>query len=350
VALPLHHPLRVAEEWAVVDNLSRGRVDVSFTSGWIPNDFAIAPQPGVFARKRDAMYELLDDVQRLWQGGSLRTKDGVGNDVELRVHPQPIQPRLPVWITCSGDPAAFVRAGELGYNVLTALLTQPLEEAAEKAALYRQARARAGHDPAGGCVTLMMHTFVGQDEETVRAQVKAPLTEYLKSHIGLMKTMVASLGLDLGEIDPSEPKWAEYLASFAFERYYRMGSLIGTPEKCVEMVNRVKAMGFDEVACLIDFGVPVDTVLASLPSLHELKTRSDATVTVDRAGLGRWLADQLGAAAPAVRFIITDELPHKVARPIGEGAAPTSDIHERAQRQKDARARQKQLSRIGRSR
>src|SRR5499433_3320101 len=43
VALPLHHPVRVAEEWSVVDNLSNGRVAVSFASGWHPDDFIFAP-------------------------------------------------------------------------------------------------------------------------------------------------------------------------------------------------------------------------------------------------------------------------------------------------------------------
>jgi hypothetical protein len=44
VVMPLHHPLRVAEEWALVDNLSNGRAGISFASGWHPNDFALAPE------------------------------------------------------------------------------------------------------------------------------------------------------------------------------------------------------------------------------------------------------------------------------------------------------------------
>src|SRR5207253_455901 len=44
VVLPLHNPLRVAEEWAVVDNLSHGRAGVSFASGWHDRDFVFAPE------------------------------------------------------------------------------------------------------------------------------------------------------------------------------------------------------------------------------------------------------------------------------------------------------------------
>ncbi|WP_394829000.1 MupA/Atu3671 family FMN-dependent luciferase-like monooxygenase [Pendulispora albinea] len=361
VALPLHHPLRVAEEWSVVDNLSNGRVDLSFTSGWIPNDFAIAPTPGVFKRKRETMFEMVEQVQRLWRGGTLATRDGVGNEVELRIFPRPIQERLPVWITCSGDPESFVRAGELGFNVLTALLTQPIEEAAEKAALYRAARARVGLDPEGGSVTLMLHTFVGRDENEVRAQVEGPLTEYLRSHIGLMKTMVKSLNLKLDDMDVNDPKWAARLASFAFERYYRMGSLIGTPDKCLEMVNRIKSMGFDEVACLIDFGVPVDAALGGLPSLYELKKRSDSTVAIERGALMDWLRERLGGELPPMAVMVCPELPRDASRatqpakvaPISS-ASPTSPtlrnsaLVDRAQKQKAAMERQKQ--RVGKER
>ncbi|HEX5709535.1 MAG TPA: LLM class flavin-dependent oxidoreductase, partial [Pyrinomonadaceae bacterium] len=53
VVLPLHHSIRVAEEWSVIDNLSRGRVGLSFTAGWIPNDFAFFPER--YANKREEM-------------------------------------------------------------------------------------------------------------------------------------------------------------------------------------------------------------------------------------------------------------------------------------------------------
>src|SRR6201999_1935893 len=64
--VPLHHPARVAEEWAVVDNLSGGRVGISFASGWQPDDFLLAPQN--YRDNKRAMSELIDQVRRLWRG------------------------------------------------------------------------------------------------------------------------------------------------------------------------------------------------------------------------------------------------------------------------------------------
>ena len=66
VVLPLHHAVRVAEEWSVVDNLSRGRVGVSFASGWHPDDFVFAPE--AYGRHRELMFEKIEEVRQLWRG------------------------------------------------------------------------------------------------------------------------------------------------------------------------------------------------------------------------------------------------------------------------------------------
>lgn len=274
VVLPLHNSLRVAEEWSVVDNLSKGRVGVSFTSGWMPNDFAFFPER--YANKRDEMFRGIQEVQDLWRGKPIPGRDGVGKEIELRIFPKPIRPELPIWLTCSGGPEMFEKAGELGCHVLTALLAQSIEEVAPKIKLYRESLARHGHDPAAGKVTMMLHTFVGEDPQEVLHQVKAPLTNYLKSHLNLIETGAESLKLqvDISKEEYQE-KYRDQLADFAFQRYYRANSLIGTPTSCMKMIDRLKAMGVDEVACLIDFGVDVDSVMESLDHLVVLKELSN---------------------------------------------------------------------------
>ncbi|HEV2149834.1 MAG TPA: MupA/Atu3671 family FMN-dependent luciferase-like monooxygenase [Longimicrobiaceae bacterium] len=320
VALPLHHPLRVAEEWSVVDNLSGGRAGISVTSGWIPNDFALVPQN--FAQKREVMFRLLSDVHSLWRGGTLAVKDGVGNDVDLRIFPRPLQRELPTWITCSGDPSMFQRAGELGHHCLTALLTQPLEEAAEKVGLYREARERGGHDVWTGQVTLMLHTFVGDDADEVLSRVREPLTRYLRSHIGLMETLVKSLDL---QIDIHEPQWLDSLASFAFERYYRTGAFIGTPESCLAMVDRVVASGVDEVACLIDFGVDSTAVLAALPNLAVLRAMCEEGAEMGSLSLRRYLARRIPSLVVPVSFELINRISDP-SSPTGPFAGSTEAV------------------------
>ena len=275
VVLPLHNSLRVAEEWSVVDNLSKGRVGVSFTSGWMPNDFAFFPER--YPVKREEMFRGIEEVQELWRGNAIAGRDGVGKEIEVRIFPKPINPELPIWLTCSGGPEMFEKAGELGCHVLTALLTQSIEEVAPKIQLYRDSLVRHGHKASDGKVTMMMHTYVGEDADTVLQKVRVPLTKYLKSHMNLIETGAQSLNLAVDIKQHDDPdKYRDQMAAFAFERYYRTSSLIGTPASCMKMIERLKEIGVDEVACLIDFGIDVDSVLESLDHLVVLRDLSNA--------------------------------------------------------------------------
>jgi natural product biosynthesis luciferase-like monooxygenase protein len=269
VVLPLHDPLRVAEEWALVDNLSGGRVGVSFASGWHANDFVL--KPGAYEDRQEIMRRGIDTVRRLWRGEALRLPGGAGNEVEVRIFPRPVQPELPVWVTAASSPATFRLAGELGAGVLTHLLGHEEAELAAKIGVYRDAWRQAGHLPGEGRVTVMLHTFVGASREAVDAAVREPLGAYLKTSFGLLRSLAESAGLkqDPRQLSPAE---LDLLVARAYQRYVESGAgLIGTPDSCAATVERLRQMGVDEVACLIDFGVPADQVLANLAHLDELR-------------------------------------------------------------------------------
>src|SRR5436190_19630669 len=65
----------------------------------------------------------------------------------------------------------------------------------------------------------------------------------------------------------------EGLLDHAFERYFESSGLMGTLDSCLPMIENLQAIGVDELACLIDFGVAVDDVLASLQHLYALRER-----------------------------------------------------------------------------
>jgi natural product biosynthesis luciferase-like monooxygenase protein len=264
VVLPLHSPIRVAEEWSVVDNLSDGRVDLAFARGWNPNDFALAPAN--YQNSLQVLYRSLEDVKTLWRGDQVQVSNGRGEHAKIRIHPQPKQRVLPIWITCSGGTERFVEAGAGGWNVLTALLFQSVDELAKKIAAYREARARNGHDPGQGHVTLMLHTLLGTDQGEVKDTVRAPFLEYLKSSTDLWRH--GSKALE--ELTANERQEA---LDFAFERYYRTSGLFGTPDTCAEMVELLQGAGVNEIACLIDFGVDTDRALRGLNALHWLQQK-----------------------------------------------------------------------------
>jgi natural product biosynthesis luciferase-like monooxygenase protein/amino acid adenylation domain-containing protein/FkbM family methyltransferase len=275
VVLPLHDPVRVAEEWSVVDNLSKGRVAISFASGWHANDFVFAPD--VYNNRHATMYQHIETVRKLWRGESIRRRGGAGNEIEVRITPRPVQPELPFWVTAAGNPQTFETAGRIGANLLTHLLGQSVEELEKKIHLYRAAWREHGHPHGEGRVAVMLHAFVEKDMALVREKVRTPFTNYLRSSISLIKTMAESLGMDANAKDLSEEDMNAILAH-AFDRYFETSSLMGTPQSCLRMIERLKAAGVDEAACLIDFGVEHDEVLSALRHLNELRERSNAPV------------------------------------------------------------------------
>lgn len=260
VVLPLQDPLRVAEEWAVVDNLSDGRVGLSFASGWQPDDFVLAPDG--YTTRKESLWDDIDVVRRLWAGESVSRRNGVGSDIDVRTLPRPVQAELPMWATAAGSDETFRRAGATGVNLLTHLLGQNVQELARKIGIYRAARAGAGHDE--GVVTLMLHTFVHPDAEVVREVVREPFKAYLRSSIDLMQGLARSLGLD-----PVRDR--EVIVDHAFERYSSTSALFGTPESCADLVRALAGAGVDEIACLIDFGVPDDLVLDALGNIAAVR-------------------------------------------------------------------------------
>ena len=300
--LPLHHPVRVAEDWAFVDNISKGRVGVSFASGWQPNDFVLAP--AAFATRKTDMLSNIDVVRRLWRGEAVAFPGPHGKPVDIKTLPRPIQKELPIWLTAAGNPETFEQAGQMGCHLLTHLLGQNMADVTAKLRLYRAAWKKAGHQGVGH-VTLMLHTFVGKDEDSVRETVRGPMKDYLRSSVDLIKqaawsfpTFVqrgAANGLSPVEIMDAEPLSAEdmdALLDHAFTRYYSTSALFGTPEHCVDLVAQIKSAGVDEIACLIDFGIAPELVLEHLPDLKRLMDASNGAVSSSRASVADDIMDQ----------------------------------------------------------
>lgn len=267
VVLPLQDPIRVAEEWAVVDNLSGGRVELSFASGWHANDFALAPEH--YFGRHELMYQRLEQVRALWRGEALTRQSGGDASIEVRSYPRPLQPELPVWLTAIGNPESYRRIGACGAHLLTALLDQSPEELAEKLPIYRQALADAGYDPASRKVAVFVHSYVGAEGEDVKETVREPLKAYLGQTLNLLGKLSQSLGLAF-DPDAFGPEDKAALMDFAFERYYAERSLIGHRTACRERLRQLKALGVQEVACLIDFGLGREQVLASVARLGSL--------------------------------------------------------------------------------
>jgi natural product biosynthesis luciferase-like monooxygenase protein len=302
VVLPLHSPIRCAEEWSVVDNISNGRVGLSFASGWHANDFAIAPNN--FKDRRELMSRGIETIRALWRGESVPATSGDGKEIQVRMYPPPVQREPPLWVTASGNPETFALAGRMGACILTNLLVMKPEELVANAAIYRKAYREAGHKGEGH-ITLMLHTFVASTMEEVRTKVRGPFLDYLRTSTDLInkarweltafaktddRTKAGGTTMNLDDLSQED---MDALMDHAFERYFATAGLFGTPDSCMAMVDRLRDLGVDEIACLIDFGVDTNSVLANLPQLDELRRRSLPSQAGEQEGEDYAIAAQI---------------------------------------------------------
>ncbi|NTX02055.1 MULTISPECIES: MupA/Atu3671 family FMN-dependent luciferase-like monooxygenase [Myxococcus] len=267
VAVPLHDPLRVVEEWSVVDNLSGGRVGISLASGWHPDDFVLAPD--AFAERHRHTAEAVALLRSAWRGEPVRRANGLQQMVEVTPRPRPLQRELPLWLTVVRS-GGFAHASRLGLNVLTGLMDLDVEELGRCVSEYR--RDFSGEGPPR--VTLTVHTHVRPEPGRARAAAHGPLRSYLRSFIHTSRNSLMAQPEARAAVEGLTALDEEAIMSRITDRYLESRSLIGTPEECAGFVDRLSLAGVDEVACLVDFGMPGDEVFEGLT--HLLRVRDEA--------------------------------------------------------------------------
>ncbi|MCX4674584.1 aminotransferase class III-fold pyridoxal phosphate-dependent enzyme [Streptomyces sp. NBC_01433] len=295
VVLPLHDPVRVAEEWSVVDNLSGGRVGIGCATGWHAQDFALHPDR--FADRREIAFAHLDEVRRLWRGEAVRRLTGEGAETEVRIHPRPVQEEPPLFLATSGQRDSYGEAARRGLGVVTNLMSQTVAELTANIAHYRQVRADRGLDPEAGRVTVLVHTYLGTDHDTARAEALEPMSRYLRSSL-LMRSAATALGRSPQDVAESSEEDLDYLFRRAYDRYCDQRALIGTPESVAPFVDALHRAGVDEIAALVDFGVGREQLRSGLVQLDVLRRRTrerlrETVAPATSAQRRLWLASQL---------------------------------------------------------
>ncbi|QAY75156.1 Atu2307/SP_0267 family LLM class monooxygenase [Sphingosinicella sp. BN140058] len=154
-------PVRLFQEFATLDLISKGRAELVVGRGSFGEAFplfGLDPQAydDLFAEKLDLFLQLGETSHPRWQGHFRPELSGQG------VFPRPHQDRLPVWIGVGGTPQSFARAGVLGLPLMVAIIGGTFDRFRPLVDLYREAGARAGHDPAALKVGVHALGFVGE--------------------------------------------------------------------------------------------------------------------------------------------------------------------------------------------
>jgi probable LLM family oxidoreductase len=175
-------PVRLFQEFATLDLISKGRAELVVGRGSFGEAFPLfgldtREYDNLFAEKLDLFLKLGETDHPKWEGRFRPALKGEG------VYPRPHQPRLPLWIGVGGTPQSFVRAGALGLPLVVAIIGGSFERFRPLVDLYREAGARAGHEPDTLKVGVHAMGFVG-DADLEARDAFYPGWSYLTAKIG----------------------------------------------------------------------------------------------------------------------------------------------------------------------
>lgn len=155
-------PVRVFQDFATLDLLSKGRAEImagrgSFIESFPLFGYDLNDYNELFAEKLALLLKLRDSEKITWSGKHRPALENLG------VYPRPYQEKLPIWVAVGGTPESVVRAATLGLPMALAIIGGKPEHFAPFIELYRRAAEQAGHDLAQLPVSINSHGFIADN-------------------------------------------------------------------------------------------------------------------------------------------------------------------------------------------
>lgn len=229
-------PVRVYQQFSTLDAISGGRAEImagrgSFIESFPLFGYSLDDYHELFEEKLELLLRIIAEEKVSWPGGHRPAIDNLG------VYPRAVQDPLPVWIASGGTPTSVARSGALGLPLALAIIGGMPERFAPLVDLYKQAAAKAGHDPAKLPVASHSHGFVADTKERAEEIFYPP-------HQAQMNT----LGRERG--------WPHYdRASFEAACSPRGALYVGDPEYVAEKIVLLrKNLGLNRFLLHTDFG------------------------------------------------------------------------------------------------
>ncbi len=238
-------PVRVFEQFALLDLVSNGRAEImagrgSFIESFPLFGYDLKDYDALFEEKLQLLLRLRESIHVDWAGRFRPALTGQG------VYPRPVQDPLPVWVAVGGNPQSAVRAGALGLPMALAIIGGLPERFAPLAQIHRAAAREAGHpEPA---LSINSHGFIADTHE-----------EAVETAFPPFKLMMDRIGRERGWGPMSR---AQLEASATL----RGANFIGTPDEIVEKVLlQHRIFGHERFLMMMTIGsIPHDKVMRSI--------------------------------------------------------------------------------------
>ena len=249
--LSLHHPVRVAEEGAMVDNLSNGRLRLGVSAGYSEIDlkaFNVDPK-----NRGQKMEEGLSIIRKLWSGGHVNIDDEFTHLHDFSIFPPIVQqPRPPIYVGATVN-KAIQRAARLGDEFLISA-TQRKSDIPRILDVYKAELQSLGNDFSEKTATINRLVHVVENNER-----KKWAREFFGN--ALLRLYDSWGHSNITELDDRERMLDEVCDQ---------NFIIGEPSECIDRINEYADLGIGEIACLMNFGGPdPDKVESSMKLMSE---------------------------------------------------------------------------------
>lgn len=235
--VPFYNPLRLAEEVAMLDVLSEGRVNWGAGRGYQQKEFDAFGVPG---KESYAIFrEYLQVVLQAWTQERLTFEGKYVSYNEVEVLPKPLQkPHPPVWLAAS-SPESITWAGNQGFSILLDPVS-PHPQIGKKYELYAECLEANGHSIEGRDIPMARLMAISDSEERAKEVAMRGLNWYIGSHKTPELSRVEA-GSELNE-QRSDLRTERFSGSLEDEipRYLKDGVIHGTPESCIDQIEALR--------------------------------------------------------------------------------------------------------------
>ncbi|HXT80150.1 MAG TPA: LLM class flavin-dependent oxidoreductase [Acetobacteraceae bacterium] len=234
--LPLCAPLRIAEEAATVDQLSRGRLIFGVGRSGVAKTYEAYNIP--YAESRDRFTETLDIIQKAFTEPVVSYNGKYFQFQDVSVTPRPHQRPMPPIRVAATSPDTFVSIGRQGKPIFLAVRHEDARIFGPQIAAYREAWKQAGHSGEGE-VFLRAPGFLAATEAMAQAESEQSLMHYYRSQAALLADSARRAGVDRAD---TRARTAERLSTITFQEALLGSVLIGTPD---DVAKKLKSLQDD---------------------------------------------------------------------------------------------------------
>jgi alkanesulfonate monooxygenase SsuD/methylene tetrahydromethanopterin reductase-like flavin-dependent oxidoreductase (luciferase family) len=247
--LPLGSPLRIAEEAATVDQISRGRLIFGVGRSGVAKTYESYGVPYVESRER--FVETLEIIQKAWASPTISYAGKYFNFQEVTVTPRPFQPGGPPIRIAAASPDTFITIGEQGKPIFLAVKHEDARDLIPSIQAYRDAWRAAGH-PGQGAVYLRAPGYLAASAEAARADAEVSLLHYYRAQADLLADSAGRAGVDQTD---KRARAAERLNTITYDEALHGTVLIGTPDAVAERIKDLRDdLGLDGILLEINCG------------------------------------------------------------------------------------------------